>query len=207
MQGDRPFDCRHSVAPRTGEVRGRPRRPQYRACEPENRLDAREIERLWNEALEQQRQLDGDFERWQRAAPPRPTDEDAQAIRALAADLPALWHADTTAAADRRRIARLLLDRVTVNVDVDKTSERPDIALLWVGGSTQAHAIRRTVNRYDQQRDYPKLVERLRSLGEDRLTAAAIAARLNAEGFRPPRGWGLASRRFFPRSPPPLRRW
>ena len=158
---------------------------QFHACEPENRLVARELERRWNEALKHQQQLDDDCERWQRTTPSRLTDEDTQAIRALAGDLPTLWHADTTTPADRQRIARLLLDRITVTVD--KTSERLDVILHWVGGSTQSHAIRRTVNRYDQQHDYPKLVERLRCCGTKLLTAAEIAAQLNAEGFRPPK--------------------
>ena len=36
---------------------------QYHACEPENRLVARELERRWNEALKQQQQLDDDYDR------------------------------------------------------------------------------------------------------------------------------------------------
>src|SRR3954451_4692463 len=44
---------------------------QYRACEPENRLVAGELERRWEDALKQQRQLDDEYERWQRSAPAR----------------------------------------------------------------------------------------------------------------------------------------
>ena len=36
---------------------------QYQACEPENRLVARELERRWEEALKQQRQLEEEYER------------------------------------------------------------------------------------------------------------------------------------------------
>ena len=43
------------------------------------------------------------------------------------------------------------------------------------------------MKRYDLQSDYPRLVERLRALCAERLSAAAIAERLNAEGFRPPK--------------------
>ena len=43
---------------------------QYHACEPENRLVGRELEHCWEEALRQQRQLDEEFERWQRSAGP-----------------------------------------------------------------------------------------------------------------------------------------
>ena len=43
------------------------------------------------------------------------------------------------------------------------------------------------MTRYEQRSDYPRLVERLRALCGERLRAAAVAGRLNAEGFRPPR--------------------
>jgi DNA invertase Pin-like site-specific DNA recombinase len=158
---------------------------QYRACEPENRLVARELERRWEEALRQQRQLDEELARWQRAAPSRLSAADQGAIRALAGDLPALWQAATTTPADRQRVARLLLERVTVSVD--KGSERVDVELRWMGGLVCAHVLRRPVRRYDQQADFPRLVQRLAEMCAQRLSSSAMATRLNAEGFCPPK--------------------
>jgi hypothetical protein len=106
-------------------------------------------------------------------------------IRALAADLPAVWAAATTTPADRQRIARLLLERVVVTVD--KATERVDVLLHWVGGTVRSHTITRPVTRYCQQSDYPRLVARLRELCTGRDNSAAIAEQLNAEGFRPPK--------------------
>ena len=158
---------------------------QFHACEPENRLVARELERHWEQALHQQRQLEDEFERWQQTAPVRLSAVDRNAIRTLAADLPAVWQAETTTPADRQRIARLLLERVTVTVD--KGSERVDVRLHWVGGFVAEYTLARPVRRYDQQADYPRLVQRLRELCDQRLSAAEIAARLNTEEFRPPK--------------------
>jgi DNA invertase Pin-like site-specific DNA recombinase len=158
---------------------------QYQACEPENRLVARELERRWEEALKRQRQLDDEYERWQRGAPARLSDTAVSSIRALAADLPAVWSAATTTPADRQRVARLLLDRVIVTVD--KASEWVDVVLHWVGGAVRSHGLARAVRRYDQHSDYRRLTARLRVLCGERRTAAAIADRLNAEGFRPPK--------------------
>ena len=158
---------------------------QHQACEPENRLVARELERRWEEALKQQRQLDEEHERFVRSAPAELSDRALSAIRALAADLPAVWAAATTTPADRRRIARLLLERVVVTVD--KASERVDVTLHWVGGAVRSHAISRTVTRYCQQSEHPRLVTRLRELCAGRDNSAAIAAKLNAEGFCPPK--------------------
>jgi DNA invertase Pin-like site-specific DNA recombinase len=158
---------------------------QYQACEPENRLVARELERRWEEAMRQQRQLDDEYDRWQRSAPTRLSDTALSSIRALASDLPAVWAAATTTPADRQRVARLLLERVVVIVD--KVSERVDVALHWAGGAVRSHTLSRAVGRYSQQADYPRLVERLRGLCGERLSSAAVAGRLNAEGFRPPK--------------------
>ncbi|MFN0282728.1 MAG: recombinase family protein [Kineosporiaceae bacterium] len=158
---------------------------QFQACEPENRLVARELERRWEDALKQQRQLDDAFGRWQRAAPSELSAAALASIRALAADLPAVWAAATTTPADRQRIARLLLDRVVVTVD--KGSEQVDVALHWVGGAVRPHAITRPVTRYSQQSDYSRLVERLRALCAGRLSSDRIAECLNAEGYHPPK--------------------
>ena len=88
---------------------------------------ARELERRWEEALKAAAAARGRV-RAVAAVGPRPAlaPTDEQAIRALAADLPAVWPAATTTPADRQRIARLLLERVVVTVD--KASERVDVS-------------------------------------------------------------------------------
>lgn len=158
---------------------------QYQACEPENRLVARELERRWEEALKAPRQLGDEYERWRRTVPAELGDAAAASIRALAADLPAVWSAPPTTPADRQRVARLLVERVAVTVD--KASERVDVAVHWVGGVVRTHTLARPVARYSQQADYPRLAARLRELCAGRLTPAGIAERLNADGFRPPK--------------------
>jgi len=158
---------------------------QYHACEPENRLVARELERQWEEAMLQQRQLEEEFERSQRSVPVRLTAEERALIRSLALDLPALWHAETTSTQDRVRIVRLLLDQVEVTVD--KTTEHASVRLPWIGGSTEDHVLNRPVKTYAQMADYPKLVAKLRDLVKRRLDATQLASELNKAGFRPPK--------------------
>ncbi len=51
-----------------------------------------------------------------RSAPAELSDSALSSLRALAADLPAVWSASTATPADRQRIARLLLERVVVTV-------------------------------------------------------------------------------------------
>jgi DNA invertase Pin-like site-specific DNA recombinase len=158
---------------------------QYHACEPENRLVARQLEARWEEALRAQQQLQAEFDRWQRTAVGQLSAADQATIRALAEDVPALWRAATTTPVDRQRVARLLIEEI--RVIVDKSSEQVAVEIRWAGGCLRSYTLQRPVRRYDQHSAYPRLVERLRELSDSGLSASAIAERLNAEGFRPPK--------------------
>jgi hypothetical protein len=160
-------------------------RRQYHACEPENRLVARTLERQWEEALQQQRQLQEAFERFKQATPSQLSAQQREAIRELAADLPALWQAATTTAQDRKQIARLLLERVTIIVD--KESDQVDVKLRWIGGVQTEQAMTRSVKRYSQQSDHARLMSRLKELCTHGISSAEMARKLNTEGFRPAR--------------------
>jgi DNA invertase Pin-like site-specific DNA recombinase len=158
---------------------------QYQAVEPENRLVARELERRWNEALQQQRRVEEDYERFRHAQPAEVSPAEQERIRCLASSIPALWTAESTNAADRQRIVRFLIERIVV--DVQGASERVAVAIHWTDGSRSSHELARAVQRYDQMADYPRLcarIQELRALGK---SMACVAEHLNDEGFRPPK--------------------
>lgn len=160
-------------------------RRQYDAAAPENRLVARELERRWEEALRQQRRLEEEYARFERTQPVELSAAERQQIGALAHDLPAMWQAPATTAADRQRITRLLVEEVVVAVRGD--SERVDVTIHWVGGQATQHEVVRPVKCYEQLADYDRLCKRIDELREEGLALAAVAERLNTEGFRPPK--------------------
>jgi len=160
-------------------------RRQYDAVEPENRLVARELERRWETALQEQRRLEEDYARFGRQQPEGLSAVERARIRALAQDLPALWHAPTTTAADRQRIVRLLVDEVIVTVRGE--SERVEVTIHWAGGCLTNHQVVRPVQRYQQMADYDKLIRRIDELLVAGRTLAQVAEQLNREGFRPPK--------------------
>ena len=160
-------------------------RRQYDAAEPENRLVARELERRWEEALKEQRGLEEEYARFCRGAPVGLSAVEREQIRASAGDLPTLWQAATTTAADRQRIVRLLVEEVVVSVV--GVSERAEVTIRWAGGHSSRHELVRPVQRYDQRSDYPQLLQRIDELRKEQLSLAGIAERLNQEGFRPPK--------------------
>jgi DNA invertase Pin-like site-specific DNA recombinase len=160
-------------------------RRQFQVVEPENRLVARELERVWEEALRQQQQVQAGYEQFRRIQPTGLTDQERQQIAALAEDIPALWHAPTTTAAERQEIARLLLERVVV--EVQGQSEQVRVSLAWKGGYVSDHALTRPVDRYEHRSDYAQLLQRLAELSDKGLSLAQVAEQLNQEGFRPPK--------------------
>jgi hypothetical protein len=158
---------------------------QYQSVEPENRLVARELESQWEQALIKQRQAEEEYARFERQQPSRLSEGEAESIRSLSADIPALWHASSTSANDQQAIVRHVIDRVTVTVKGE--SERVDVTIHWAGGFESQHELTRPVARYDQLTDYNRLVARILELKEEEHTSSQIAAVLNQEGFRPPK--------------------
>ncbi|HEY1418284.1 MAG TPA: recombinase family protein [Myxococcaceae bacterium] len=158
---------------------------QYQACEPENRLVARTLERQWEEALEAVHQLETEFDRFRRMQP-RPLDAaDRERIRRLAGEVPALWRAATTTPADRRQVVRLLVDRVVLTVDPG--DDHVAVRVEWAGGAVRERTIPRAVQGYKNQQSWSRLSARLAELHGRGETPKAIAALLDQDGFRPPK--------------------
>lgn len=86
-------------------------RRRYLAVDPDNRLVADSLEADWNDALRSLQDAQDDYERATAAAHNALNDEHKTRVRALAADFPALWSDPNTPQRERKRMARLLLDR------------------------------------------------------------------------------------------------
>jgi DNA invertase Pin-like site-specific DNA recombinase len=158
---------------------------RYRAVDPQNRLVAATLEKDWNEALQQERQVQEDYDRFLRTSPPRLTDQERTTIEALAKDIPALWNAPATTNVERKQIVRCLIDRVVVQVRCD--SEHVEATIHWKGGYESRHELLRPVRSYAQLRDFEPLLARVVELRQAGSAAEEIAATLNQEGFRPPK--------------------
>lgn len=158
---------------------------QYHLAEPENRLVARALEREWEEKLAAKKELEEDFRRFEQSRPRVLSHEEREAIRGLAADVPALWNAPETTDADRKKILRQVVERVVV--DVEGNTEKVRLGLRWAGGRQTGAAFVRPVAKLAQLSYYPRLCERVRELAGEGMKAGEIAERLTAEGLRPPK--------------------
>jgi len=162
-------------------------RRQYDAVEPENRLVARSLERIWETKLRVQEDIEQEHERWRAAQPPvSVSPQDRTLLLALGEDLPRVWHAATTTAVDRKRILRLLVQEVVL--DQKRQPGQIYLRIIWQTGASSEHWLRRRVRAYDDHADLAQLEGRIRDLNGAGKIDAEIAAVLNAEGFLSTRG-------------------
>jgi DNA invertase Pin-like site-specific DNA recombinase len=158
-------------------------RRQYQLAEPENRLVVRQLEKDWETALVEADRLDQDYQRFRDIRPATLSPAERDAIRSLAGNLPAVWHAGTTTVEDRKEILRTIIERITVAVVGD--SEQVDVTICWAGGhETRGRAVR-PVARMDQLSYFPRLLARVTELAAAGRNTRQIADQLNNEGFRP----------------------
>lgn len=155
---------------------------QYRVVEPENRLVARTLEKQLEQKLSEQKALEHEHARVMAKQPGVLTEAEREAIRALAADIPALWDASTTTIVDRQMILRQLVEQVVVTVQGD--SEKVEVEVHWAGGHKTQTQVLRPVARMEQLSYFPELMKRVRTLRAQGHSARKIAQRLNAEGWR-----------------------
>ena len=158
---------------------------QYNAVEPENRLVARTLERKWEATLAAEAQLKNEYDQFLADQPAVLTAEERVAIQRLAQDIPALWEAETTTAADRQMIVRQLIERVLVTVIED--TEKVQVEVHWMGGHKTRTLINRPVARLDQLSHYQELMARVKELQSQGYNAPDIANTLNVEGWSPPK--------------------
>jgi DNA invertase Pin-like site-specific DNA recombinase len=161
-------------------------RRQYDAVEPENRLVARSLERVWEEKLRHVEQIEAECESWRREQPISLTDADRDQILSLGQNLPQLWNAATRTAVERKQILRLLLKEVVL----DQRRERGQvwIRIVWQTGATSEHRIQRRVQAYADYADLERLEARVRALNAAQKMDGEIAGILNAEGLVSARG-------------------
>jgi DNA invertase Pin-like site-specific DNA recombinase len=154
---------------------------QYHAVEPEHRLVARTLERAWEEKLLTQQHLDEEYYRFVQHKPRILSEAEREAIRRLATDIPALWIAPTTTAADRKEIIRHVVERVIV--DVQGRSERVKVRIEWIGGGSTEGIVIRPVGKLSELSTYPQMCQQIRALTEAGWAATAISQALNDAGY------------------------
>jgi hypothetical protein len=153
-------------------------RVRYMRVDPNNRLVADTLESQWNEKLRVLAQVKEECEKQQRSDSTQLSEEQKAKILALASEFPKLWQDPKTSDRDRKRMARLLLEDVTLR----REQQEIHVQVRFKGGATRelrppfpkaAWALRKTK---------PEIVAEIdRLLGAQ--TDSDIACLLNERGW------------------------
>jgi DNA invertase Pin-like site-specific DNA recombinase len=153
-------------------------RRRYLAVDPDNRLVADTLEADWNNALRQLQTAQDDYQRATAAAQAALTDQHKARIRSLAADFPAMWSNPATPQRERKRIARLLLDDVTL-VKTDQIH----LHVRFRGGQTTSLTVPIPATAWQARQTHPDTLTLLDQLLDDH-TDAEVADALNQASHR-----------------------
>jgi DNA invertase Pin-like site-specific DNA recombinase len=151
----------------------------FLACEPENRLVARNLEARWETRLTGLAEAEAALAEQRSTRPDLPSP--AQ-LAATVADLPALWSAPTTSDKDRKRLLRTLLGDVTLTPCASDPA-RLSVGLRWKSGASQQVQVTRRKNAIQLRSTDPAAIELACRIGPG-LDNNALAAALNNAGHR-----------------------
>src|ERR1700731_1836079 len=153
-------------------------RRQYDAVEPENRLVARSLERVWEDKLRQAEAVEQEYRQWRQRDPIVLQAEDYKALEALASDLPTLWRSPTTRPEERKRILRLIIQEVLL--DQKRSRGEVWVKIIWQTGAVSEHRMLRRVHSYnDDYADLDYLRDRIIQLNAEGLMDKQVAGVLN----------------------------
>jgi DNA invertase Pin-like site-specific DNA recombinase len=181
---------------------------QFDACEPENRLVARTLERKLEDALSAVAREQRTLAALEHARPAPLTPAEREALARLARDLPKLWAAKTTTDRDRKELLRALIGEIVITVR--RPENIAEVEIFWEGGARSqlsVQLIRRGTKRTCTSEDTIELIGRLAAHHPDQQIAAILNRQGRSTGtglpFTATRVQGIRQRAGIPVAPQP----
>jgi hypothetical protein len=137
---------------------------RYLRVDPDNRLVAAELERDWNQKVAEYEAAKTAYEQKCEMEVRAVDEEMSLALRQLVSDFPKIWNDPETSNKEKKRIARLVLEDVTITAD----PSRIVLGIRFKGGSTKVIEIPRikhSLHMVDKEKSIASEIKSLRSLG------------------------------------------
>lgn len=151
---------------------------RYMRVDPNNRLVADTLETQWNEKLRLLAQAKEECQKQQQLDAAQLTEEQRSKILALAGDFPRVWQDPNTPDRERKRMARLLLEDVTL-----KRGQDISVQVRFKGGALQELHLPLPVPVTVSRRTNPEIIAELDRLFDEH-SEGEIAQILNQRGWR-----------------------
>jgi DNA invertase Pin-like site-specific DNA recombinase len=167
-------------------------RERFLQVDPKNRLVADALEADWNEKLRELTEAKEQYDR-QRQADRTVLDQESQSrILALTTDFPELWRNPKTSQRERKRMARLLIEDVTLT-----KTEHVTVQVRFKGGAARTLTVPLPQPAWTTWQTNPAVIAEIDRLLDDH-TDGRIAALLNDKGWHSGKGgtftWRTISR-------------
>jgi hypothetical protein len=163
-------------------------RRRYMQVDPDNRMVADELEAEWNSKLRAHSEAQQEYEKQRERDRAVLDQEQRTRIIALATDVPQLWHEPSTADRERKRMARLIIEDVTLVKGAQITA-----AVRFRGGATTSLTLPPALNAWQMRQTRPAVVAEVDKL-LDHHTDSEIAAILDGRGLRSSEGQRIQRR-------------
>lgn len=158
---------------------------RYEEVDPSNRLVAATLEKEWNGALVQLKEIQAQYGDYQKKNSLTSTKKQKESILALAKDFPRLWNAPSTSPKDRKRILRLLIKDITVKKFAREN--KATLYIRWQGGAREELEVLLPLPIYEKYKYPDEIVRKVRELACT-LTDSQIAEKFNQEGLPTSKG-------------------
>jgi DNA invertase Pin-like site-specific DNA recombinase len=162
---------------------------RYMQVDPVNRLVAGELEAQWNCTLRALREAEEEYERQREQDRVLIDGEKRGRILSLSRDFPALWGNPKTPHCERKRMAALLLEDVTLI-----KNGQLSVNVRFKGGATRSLTLPRPLASYERWTTSKEVVAEIDRLLDDH-TYGEIASILNEKGYGSGQGLGFDRRR------------
>lgn len=163
---------------------------RYEQVDPDNRLVARNLERLWEAALRDLERIEADFASQQSDLPLTLDPAQRQQLANLVQDLPKVWHTPSTSWTERKDLLQLLI------ADVTLTRQECDILIQirWHTNHLDTFTVPLPTRGAPPVKD--AIVERIRILSQT-LADPQIAHQLNLDDLQTSQGKPFTAQRVL----------
>jgi DNA invertase Pin-like site-specific DNA recombinase len=159
---------------------------QYDQTDPDNRLVAAELERRWETALRELKEVEERFQREQQQ--PRTLEglspDEREAFLQAGRTIPELWHQGRLSPQQQKAFLRSLIDKVVVHRTAPDTLQ---VRIVWRGGDTTAAALPVTVGSLARLSSAEAMEKEILRRAAEGQSDEEIAAILTRQGHRSPR--------------------
>lgn len=150
-------------------------RKRYMNADPENRLVCSELEKLWNERMNQLTRAESELKRHEKESLSRQPIPEIERLMKFPEELRKAWHSNKINMVDKKRILRCLVEDVTL----DASNSEIFIGIRFKGGMLESMAVKRPPKKYETWTTKPEIVKYIREASKKN-TVEEMVAYLNS---------------------------